>query len=70
MSCCTPGSPAIYNGRRRELTDTAAGDGRLGWVDARDIASAASALLAGSAVELGDQRDYLLTGPKTLNSVY
>lgn len=46
---------------------TAAGDGRLGWIDARDIASTASALLAGSAVEPGDQRDYLLTGPKALN---
>ncbi|MGW4071893.1 hypothetical protein [Nocardia grenadensis] len=67
MSCCTPGSPGIYNGRRRELTDTAAGDGRLGWIDARDIASA---LLAGSAVELDDQRDYLLTGPKSSGSVH
>ncbi|MEV0367847.1 NAD(P)H-binding protein [Nocardia fusca] len=46
---------------------TAAGDGRLGWIDARDIASVASVLLAGSAVEPGDQRDYLLTGPKALN---
>ncbi|WP_052373066.1 NAD(P)H-binding protein [Amycolatopsis taiwanensis] len=42
---------------------TAAGDGRLGWIDARDIAAAAFALLA----EPGGRRDYLLTGPKALS---
>jgi len=42
---------------------TAAGDGRLGWVDARDIAAAASALLQGCDAE----RDHLLTGPEALS---
>ncbi|MDH6624250.1 uncharacterized protein YbjT (DUF2867 family) [Streptomyces sp. LBL] len=46
---------------------TAAGAGRLGWIDARDIAAAASALLTDPAVDAGGQRDYLLTGPKALS---
>jgi uncharacterized protein YbjT (DUF2867 family) len=46
---------------------TAAGDGAVGWIDARDIAAAASALLADPGVEPHDQRDYLLTGPKALS---
>jgi uncharacterized protein YbjT (DUF2867 family) len=46
---------------------TAAGHGRLGWIDARDIAAAASALLTDPGIEPGDQRDYLLTGPKALS---
>lgn len=46
---------------------TAAGDGRVGWIDARDIAAAASALLANSGDDPGDGRDYLLTGPKALS---
>ncbi|WP_219508560.1 NAD(P)H-binding protein [Nonomuraea ceibae] len=54
---------------------TAAGDGRLGWIDARDIAAAASALLTNPDDEpsgrpdegQGDRRDYLLTGPKALS---
>ncbi|MEV3965787.1 ergot alkaloid biosynthesis protein [Nocardia sp. NPDC050193] len=46
---------------------TAAGDGRLGWIDARDIAAAASALLSHPGGESGDQRDYLLTGPQALS---
>ncbi|WP_020667784.1 NAD(P)H-binding protein [Amycolatopsis nigrescens] len=49
--------------RRHGEIRTAAGDGRLGWIDARDIAAAAAALLTGS----GEQRDYLLTGPKALS---
>ncbi|QWF76821.1 NAD(P)H-binding protein [Amycolatopsis sp. CA-230715] len=50
--------------RRHGEIRTAAGDGRLGWIDARDIAAAAFALLTGP----GDQqRDYLLTGPKALS---
>lgn len=53
--------------RRHGEIRTVAGDGRLGWIDARDIAAAASALLAEPGAEPGDQRDYLLTGPKALN---
>ncbi|GAA2267226.1 NAD(P)H-binding protein [Streptomyces atrovirens] len=40
---------------------TAAGDGRLGWVDARDIAASAAALLADPGVDA--RSDYLITGP-------
>lgn len=51
---------------RREIS-TAAGDGRLGWIDARDIAASAAALLTDAVgVQRGDG-DYLLTGPKALS---
>ncbi|WP_069173549.1 NAD(P)H-binding protein [Streptomyces griseus] len=40
---------------------TAAGDGKLGWVDARDIAAGAAALLADPGVDA--RSDYLMTGP-------
>ncbi|MER6229127.1 NAD(P)H-binding protein [Streptomyces sp. NPDC001616] len=40
---------------------TAAGDGRLGWVDARDIAAGAAALLAD--LDMDARSDYLITGP-------
>ncbi|WP_327392758.1 NAD(P)H-binding protein [Streptomyces sp. NBC_01186] len=61
--------------RRHGEIRTAAGAGRLGWIDARDIAAAASALLSAPvaepgtepAVEPGGPRDYLLTGPKALS---
>ncbi|MGW1506714.1 NAD(P)H-binding protein [Streptomyces mirabilis] len=53
--------------RRHGEIRTAAGAGRLGWIDARDIAAAASALLIDPGVDAGDQRDYLLTGPKALS---
>ncbi|MDI5980194.1 NAD(P)H-binding protein [Amycolatopsis magusensis] len=53
--------------RRHGEIRTAAEDGRVGWIDARDIAAAASALLADPGVEFADQRDYLLTGPKALS---
>ncbi|TQJ02709.1 NAD(P)H-binding protein [Amycolatopsis cihanbeyliensis] len=52
--------------RRHGEIRTAAGDGRLGWIDARDIAAAASALLTAPGIE-PDQRDYLLTGPQALS---
>ncbi|MCM3923777.1 hypothetical protein ND748_19155 [Frankia sp. AiPs1] len=45
---------------------TAAGTGRLGWIDARDIA-AACALLIDPGGEPDAQNDYLLTGPKALS---
>ncbi len=44
---------------------TAAGAGRLGWIDTRDIAAAASALLTTS--DHGDRSDHLLTGPRALS---
>ncbi|MBL1118418.1 NAD(P)H-binding protein [Streptomyces sp. 110] len=53
--------------RRHGEIRTAAGAGRLGWIDTRDIAAAACALLIDPGVEPGDQRDYLLTGPKALS---
>ncbi|GAA3883408.1 NAD(P)H-binding protein [Streptomyces sedi] len=40
---------------------TAAGDGQVGWVDARDVAASAAALLADPEVEA--RSDYLITGP-------
>ncbi|AGP59462.1 NAD(P)H-binding protein [Streptomyces rapamycinicus] len=53
--------------RRHGEIRTAAGDGRVGWIDARDIAAAASVLLTGPGAEPSDQRDYLLTGPKAMS---
>ncbi|MCP2164841.1 NAD(P)H-binding protein [Goodfellowiella coeruleoviolacea] len=53
--------------RRDGEIRTAAGAGRVGWIDARDIAAAAAALLADPGAAPGDQRDYLLTGPKALS---
>ena len=59
--------------RRHGEIRTTAGAGRLGWIDTRDIAAAAGAALlnapvaepgTGPAVEPGDRRDYLLTGPQ------
>lgn len=46
---------------------TAAQNGRVGWVDARDIAAAAAAVLTDTAVRSGDRRDYLITGPSALS---
>ena len=46
---------------------TAAGDGRVAWIDARDIAATAAALLPDLDAVPGDQRDYLLTGPQALS---
>ncbi|MFJ3671039.1 NAD-dependent epimerase/dehydratase family protein [Streptomyces sp. NPDC090106] len=46
---------------------TGAGDGRVGWIDARDIAATAAALLSVPDAVHGDQRDYLLTGPQSLS---
>ncbi|RKS08487.1 uncharacterized protein YbjT (DUF2867 family) [Nocardiopsis sp. Huas11] len=46
---------------------TAAGEGAVGWIDARDIAASAFALLADPCVEPDSRRDYLLTGPQALN---
>lgn len=47
---------------------TAAGDHRVGWIDTRDIAATAAALLL-SEHDLSPthQRDYLLTGPQALS---
>ncbi|MER5554631.1 NAD(P)H-binding protein [Streptomyces sp. NPDC002793] len=40
---------------------SAAGDGRVGWVDVRDVAAGAAALLADLGVDA--RSDYLITGP-------
>ncbi|GAA1086752.1 MULTISPECIES: NAD-dependent epimerase/dehydratase family protein [Streptomyces violaceusniger group] len=53
--------------RRHGEIRTAAGDGRVGWIDARDIAAAASVLLADPRVEPSEQGDHLLTGPQALS---
>ncbi|MEU8878005.1 hypothetical protein AB0D24_44125 [Streptomyces javensis] len=52
---------------RRTEDDTAAGDGRVGWIDARDIAAAASVLLADPRVEPSEQGDHLIPGPQALS---
>ncbi|MFF8993816.1 NAD(P)H-binding protein [Streptomyces sp. NPDC014983] len=53
--------------RRDGVIRTAAGDGRVGWIDARDIAATAAALLSDLDAIPGDQHDYLLTGPQALS---
>jgi uncharacterized protein YbjT (DUF2867 family) len=54
--------------RRDGEIRTAAGDGRVGWIDARDIAAtAAAALLSDLDAVPGDRRDHLLTGPQALS---
>lgn len=50
--------------RRHGEIHTAAGEGRMGWIDTRDIAAVAAELLAEPAAG-GD--DLLLTGPKALS---
>ncbi|MFY1670473.1 NAD(P)H-binding protein [Plantactinospora sp. WMMB334] len=44
---------------------TAAGDGRVGWIDVHDVAEVAAALL--STVDLSPFDDYHLTGPQALS---
>ncbi|MFT7837839.1 NAD(P)H-binding protein [Saccharothrix sp. BKS2] len=53
--------------RRHGEIRTAAGDGRVGWIDARDIAAAAAALLTDPGAGPDDRRDHLLTGPQALS---
>lgn len=53
--------------RRDGEIRTAAGDSRVGWIDTRDIAATAAALLSDRDAGPGDQRDYLLTGPQALS---
>lgn len=45
---------------------TAAGDGKVGWIDVRDIAASAAALLGEPEVRAASD-DYLLTGPESLS---
>ncbi|MEV4069980.1 NAD(P)H-binding protein [Nonomuraea fuscirosea] len=45
---------------------TAAGDGKVGWIDVRDIAASAAALLEDPEVRAADG-DFLLTGPESLS---
>ncbi|APU15050.1 MULTISPECIES: ergot alkaloid biosynthesis protein [Actinoalloteichus] len=53
--------------RRHGEIRTAAGAGRVGWIDAADIAATAAALLTDLDGVLDDRRDHLLTGPKSLS---
>jgi uncharacterized protein YbjT (DUF2867 family) len=46
---------------------TAAGSGRVGWIDARDIAAVASALLTDPDGHPTEGSDHLLTGPEALS---
>ena len=46
---------------------TASGEGAVGWIDARDIAAAACALLTDPGSTPSDRRDHLLTGPEALS---
>lgn len=59
--------PLVEAIRRHGEIRTAAGDGRVGWIDARDIAAVAHALLTGSGGGPGDRSDHLLTGPEALS---
>ena len=45
---------------------TAAGDGKVGWIDTRNIAATAATLLL-DAHGYRDRNDYLLTGPRGLS---
>ncbi|MGW0893796.1 ergot alkaloid biosynthesis protein [Saccharopolyspora sp. NPDC002578] len=49
--------------REHDELVSAAGDGRLGWIDAEDIAAVAARLLTGPAPE----GEHLLTGPESLS---
>lgn len=53
--------PLAEHIHRHGVIRTAAGDGEVGWVDARDIAASAAALLADPGVDA--RSDYLVTGP-------
>ncbi|CAL9406353.1 NAD(P)H azoreductase [Streptomyces sp. enrichment culture] len=57
--------------RRHGEIRTAAGTGRVGWIDARDIAAVAAALLTGPEGRPegrpDDRSDHLLTGPQALS---
>ncbi|SFK79782.1 Uncharacterized conserved protein YbjT, contains NAD(P)-binding and DUF2867 domains [Amycolatopsis sacchari] len=53
--------------RRDGEIRTSAGEGRIGWIDARDIASTAAVLLSCSDIDPAEPRDHLLTGPKALS---
>ncbi|MER7013200.1 ergot alkaloid biosynthesis protein [Saccharopolyspora sp. NPDC000359] len=55
--------PVAVDLRERGVLRTATGNGRVGWIDAADIAAVADAVLA--ADEVADE--YLLTGPETLS---
>ncbi|MFE7976185.1 NAD(P)H-binding protein [Streptomyces shenzhenensis] len=57
-----PNAPsAVEMSAQVQAIRTAAGDGRLGWVDARDIAACAAALPADQGADA--RSDYLITGP-------
>lgn len=62
-----PPHPTGEQIRRHGEIRTSTGTSRIGWIDARDIAAAASALLADPDAEPGHRSDYLLTGPKAFS---
>ncbi|MYU15377.1 NAD(P)H-binding protein [Streptomyces sp. SID8361] len=53
--------PLAEHIHRHGVIRTAAGDGEVGWVDARDITASAAALLADPGADA--RSDYLVTGP-------
>ncbi|RSM44927.1 ergot alkaloid biosynthesis protein [Amycolatopsis balhimycina DSM 5908] len=67
MQNFVPPHPLGRRIRRDGEIRTAAGDGRVAWIDARDIAATAAALLSDLDAIPGDQHDYLLTGPQALS---
>ena len=46
----------------------AAGSGRMAWIDARDVAASAAAALTQPLLDEQLPNDYVLTGPRALNS--
>lgn len=60
-----PPHPLGQGIRRDGEIRTAAGDGRVGWIDVLDVAEVAAALLGNPDLDAAD--DYLLTGPQLLN---
>ncbi|MDA3627426.1 ergot alkaloid biosynthesis protein [Saccharopolyspora sp. WRP15-2] len=55
--------PVAVDLRERGVIRTATGNGRLGWIDAADIAAVAAAVLTSGEVA----GEYLLTGPESLS---
>ncbi|RKT84823.1 Uncharacterized conserved protein YbjT, contains NAD(P)-binding and DUF2867 domains [Saccharopolyspora antimicrobica] len=55
--------PVAVDLRERGVIRTATGNGRVGWIDAADIAAVADAVLAADEIA----REYVLTGPEALS---
>ncbi|KAA5829216.1 ergot alkaloid biosynthesis protein [Saccharopolyspora hirsuta] len=63
MQNFTGAHPVAVDLRERGVLRTATGGGRVGWIDAADIAAVADVVL--TAAEVADE--YLLTGPESLS---